>query len=198
VLELHRRWVVILPLVVSMAACETTVDREPYYLVAPDTIAPSVASPLSRWDSRAELQQWVENPWTEGPYSLGFEDGVEFAHVNLRPGVSSALYGPNLQPPFEGLRSVRVRVRYSAQAGTSSRLNLVDAHVVPTVHDPANSRVAYYYVWGAATPDEWQVLELQYQDYTGYPPVVDARWVYIAIGRAGEIGVDIDWIELVR
>lgn len=191
------RLIVILPFVVSVAACETTAV-EPYFLVGPDSIAPSVSSSLSRWDSRAELQQWVENPWTEGPYSLGLEEGVEFAHVNLRPGVSSALYGPNLQPPFEGLRTVRVRVRYSAPADTSARLNGVDAHVVPTVRDPTNSRVPYYWVWAAATPDEWQVLELQHQAYTGYPPVVDARWVYIAIGRLGEISVDIDWIELVR
>jgi hypothetical protein len=182
-----------------MAACETT-RPAPYFLVPPSSIAPSVSSGLTRWDSAIELRQWVENPLTEGPFSVQSEDGVDFTRVELRPGVSSQINGPNLQPVFAGLRSVRVRARYfPTSADPAGVLNNFLALVAPTIRDdPSNPLIPAYFTRAAATAGIWQVLELLPETDRGYPAVVDARWLYLIIGRSGQVVVDIDWIELVR
>jgi hypothetical protein len=200
-MPVRRLCVVIVPVlwaVISMAACETQ-RPAPYFLVAPSSIAPNVSSTLTRWDSIAEWREW-ENPFTEAPISMRSEDGVEFAHVDLRVGVSSLLNGPNLQPPFLGLRSVRVRVRYLPSSATPNAvLNNVGAFVAPTLReDPSNPLIPSYFATAAARATIWQVLELLPESGRGYPAVVDARWLYLTIGRSGELGVDIDWIELGR
>jgi hypothetical protein len=205
------RWLrvrsILLPaLVLSMAACETEPPMAPYFLTAPDSVAPDISSTLSRWDSRTELAQWVANPWTQAPYTIGFESGVEFAHADLRTGVNSSLYGPDLQPPFEGLQSVRVRLRYfllgtGTGTLTSDLIVSVSASVAPAGRDdPTNHQIPRYSARVTAGPGEWQVVELQPDLGRGYPPVVDARWLSVAIGRnyPYEIVGDIDWIELVR
>ena len=197
---LPMRWIMILPLVLLPAGCETK-PPEPYFLVTPDSVFPSESSALSRWDSHAELRQWVENPWTQAPYVLGVETGVEFARADLRAGVNSSLYGPNLQPPFTGLRAVRVRVRYfpTAAGPPTGLVVAVTARVTPTgPADPTNPRTSYYYARVTEGPGEWQIVEAPPDPGRGYPPVVDARWLYVAIGRNAEIVADVDWIELVR
>ena len=184
---------------ISLAGCET--ERPASYLITGPTppvasTPPTSSSTFSRWDSAAELREWVENPLTEGPYSLRSEEGVDFIHADLRPLVSSRLHGPTLAPIFTGLRLVRVRVRYTvAENDTQSGLNNINAFVDPTI--PVDLLLPSYFSQARGAAMQWQVLDLQ-PEARGYPLVVDARWAYLSVGRRGDIGIDIDWIEFVR
>ncbi len=183
----------------SITACEST-PPEPYFLVSPSAIFPSISSSRTRWDSMAELREWVDNPWTEGPCSVRSENGTEFAHVDLRPGVSTALYSPDFVPVFTGLRGVRVRVRYVPEPTTpTAELNRIFANVAATIRpEPSNPLNAGYIVTPASLPGEWQILDLVWDGYSTYPPVIDARWMSLSLGRTGDVNADIDWIELLR
>lgn len=184
---------------VAMAGCET--ERPASYLIAGPTppvasTPPTSSSTFSRWDSASELREWVENPLTEGPYSLRSEGGVDFIHADLRPLVSSRLHGPTLDPIFAGLRLVRVRVRYTITANdTQSGLNNISVFVYPTI--PVGLLLPSYFSQARGEASAWQVLDLQ-PEARGYSPVIDARWAYLSVGRRGDIGIDIDWIEFVR
>ena len=184
---------------IALAGCET--KRPASYLIAGPTpplasTPPASSSTFSRWDSAAELREWVENPLTEGPYSLRSEEGVDFAHADLRPGISSRLHGPTLDPIFTRLRLVRVRVRYTvAPNDTQSGLNHINAFVDPTI--PVGLLLPSYFLQARGEASAWQILDLP-PEARGFPPVIDARWAYLSVGRRGEIGIDIDWIEFVR
>ena len=181
------------------AACESSAVA-PYFLTEPSSVAPSVSSSRTRWDSIADLREWVDNPWTVGPFSTQIEDDVESAHVDLRAGDAAQLTGPNLTPPFSGLRSVRMRLRYvPAPSSPTASLNFVFVNVAPTVRtDPSNPLIPSYLSKTTGAASAWQLLELLPETNRGYPAIVDARWMYLVIGRSGDIGVDFDWIELVR
>jgi hypothetical protein len=182
-------------LLVALSACETN-RPDPYYVVAPSSIVPPVSSGLTRWDTRDELSEWVNNSFTTGPFRLLSED-VDFARVDLDTGTSSSLNSPNLQPVFTGLRSVRVRVRF-VPAASNAVLNNVTANVAWTgPFDPSNPLTPSYFVRWNGPSATWQTLELP-SDPRGFPAVVDARWLYVSFGRSGPLRVDLDWIELVR
>jgi hypothetical protein len=195
----HRAIVLAMCASTSIAACENA-RPEPYFLVSPSSIAPSISSSRTRWDSIPELREWVDNPWTEGAFSVGSENGVEFAHVDLRRGISAALYSPNFDPVFTGLRGVRISVRYMAEPTTpNAELNRVFASVAATVRpDPSNPLNAGYIATPASVPGVWQTVDLVPDGTPYYPPVIDARWMYLALGRTGDVSADIDWIELIR
>jgi hypothetical protein len=184
---------------ISIAACESK-QPEPYFLVTPSSIAPSISSSLTRWDSGRELHEWVDNAWTEGQFSIRSEGGVEFAHVDLRPGVSAALYSPNFEPVFTGLRGVRIRLRYAPEPETpTAGVNRAFASVAATIRPaPSNPLNAGYIATPAAVPGVWQIVELGPDGAPYYPPVIDARWMYLALGRTGDVSADIDFIELLR
>ena len=183
---------------IALASCET--ERPASYLITGPTppvasTPPTSSSTFSRWDSAAELRDWVESPLTEGPYSLRSEGGVDFIHADLR-SVSSRLHGPTLDPIFTRLRLVRVRVRYTvAPNDTQSGLNHINVFVDPTI--PVGLLLPSYFSQARGEAAAWQVLDLQ-PEARGYPPVIDARWAYLSVGRRGDIGIDIDWIEFVR
>jgi hypothetical protein len=184
---------------ITLAGCETE-RPAPYRIAGPTppvaSTSPTSSSTSSRWDSAAELREWAENPLTEGPYSLRSEGGVDFVHADLRSGVSSRLHGPTLDPIFAGLRLVRVRVRYAvAPNDTVSGLNGIDVFVDPTI--PVGVLLPSYFSQARGEASAWQVLDLQ-PEARGFPPSIDARWAYLTVGRRGDIGVDIDWIEFVR
>lgn len=184
---------------IALASCET--ERPASYLITGPTppvasTPPTASSTFSRWDSAAELRDWVENPLTEGPYSLRSEGGVDFIHADLRSGVSSPLHGPTLDPVFTGLRLVRVSVRYTVAANdTQSVLNNINVFVSPTI--PVDLRLPNYSSQARGEASAWQVLDLQLFS-RGFPPSIDARWAYLIVGRRGDIGIDVDWIEFVR
>jgi hypothetical protein len=183
----------------AVAGCET--ERPAPFQIAGPTPPPAVTPPtsstnISRWDSAAALREWVDNPLTDGPYALGAEGDVEFAHADLRSGVSSRLHGPTLNPVFAGLRLVRVRVRYTAAAGdTQSGLNGINVFVDPTI--PVGVLLPSYFSQAHGDAAAWQVIDLPAES-RGYPLVIDARWAYLTVGRRGDIGIDIDWIEFIR
>lgn len=54
-----------------------------------------------------------------------------------------------------------------------------------------------YFSQARGEASAWEVLDLQ-PEARGYSPVINARWAYLSVGRRGEIGVDIDWVEFVR
>ena len=192
--------------VVSAAAtCGACSERQPvpYLITAPTPVqttaiaVPPDAASL-RWDSAAELAEWVSNPLTEGPYALAREGDVDFAHAELSPGVSSRLQGPRLDPPFTGFSLGRVRVRSHAAPGdTASGLNNVGLFV-----EPAGGSVGIlmpsYFAQAGGDASTWRIIELPPESGRGYPPRIDALWAYLSIGRRGSIGIDIDWIEFVR
>lgn len=184
-------------ILLAVSACETT-RPDPYYLVAPSSIAPPVSSSLTRWDSRDELSEWVNNSFTTGAFRLLSED-VDFARVNLDTEVPSRLNSPNLQPVFTRLRAVRVRVRFvPAASSPTAILNGVMANVAWTgPFDPSNPLMPAYYLRWTGSSSAWQTLELP-PDPRGFPAVVDARWLYLAFGRSGAMTVDVDSIELIR
>jgi hypothetical protein len=180
-------------------ACENT-PPAPYFLVAPSEIAPATSSSLTRWDSAAEWREWVDNPWTEGGFSLRSDEGIDVVHIDLRLNTSVRLYSPNFDPVFTGLRGVRVRVRYVPSATDPTALmHRVSAQVTPVTRAaPPSTSTRGYIATPAETPGVWQVIDVGPDSAPYYPPAVDARWMYLSLGRTGEVGADIDWIELLR
>lgn len=183
----------------SSVGCDTT-RPDPYLITAPSSLTSSITSGLSRWDALEELREWVENPLTNGSWSTQLEPGVVFARGELRTGVSSRLHGPGLEPVFVGVRAVRLRVRFfPASASTTASLNSASAFVGWTGRsDPSNPLIPHYFARSTGPAGTWQVLELPPEPLKRFPPVVDARWLYLVFGRTGEVTVDVDWIELVR
>ena len=162
---------------IVLSSCET--ERPASYLIAGPmppvaSTLPTSSSTFSRWDSAAELREWVENPLTEGPYSLRSEGGVDVIHADLRPGSPSRLHGPTLDPIFTGFRLVRVRVRYTVAAhDLQSGLNGIIVFVDPTI--PVGLLLPSYFSQARGEASAWQLLDLP-PEARGYPPIVDARW----------------------
>ena len=70
-----------------------------------------------------------------------------------------------------------------------SGLNNINVFVDPTI--PVDLLLPSFFSQVRGEASAWQVLDLQPHS-RGYPPVIDARWAYLTVGRRGDVGVDID------
>jgi hypothetical protein len=196
--ERFRSFLALLVATIATTACETE-RPAPFVLAAPTPVGIE-SSQASAWDSAEDFRGWINNPLTEGTFSIEQQDGVEFVHLELKPFTAFRLWSPNLDPPFTRLRAVRVRYRQSPPpSDATAALSSINASVKPTVKtDPTNPLLPSYFSQVGVPSSTWQSVDLLAQSGRGYPAVVDALSMYLSFGRSGNVSVDIDRIELLR
>ena len=213
---LNNRIVLLLMSALGLAACDSD-QPSPYIIPGPTVPSPVMTTREYFWDSADELRVWINNPVSRGDFSIRTEGGAVFIRIQLPATGDHRLRGPDLTPPFIGLRAVRVRYRWSpAQVDEGVGLLSVHADVTPTTVDPRAILLPLYersvgtctVVPGRSScvvtpradgePSVWHTINLESQSGRGYPAIVDARYLSLWLGRRGPVTVDIDRIELVQ
>jgi hypothetical protein len=94
--------------------------------VIPGPTAPAYVSthvPFT-WETRGELDVWVNNSVSRGPISLIGEGAAAVIRIDVdrfaANGVSWVLRGPDFDPPLQGVRGLKIRYSYTpALRGTT-------------------------------------------------------------------------------
>jgi hypothetical protein len=212
----QNRVALLLTSALGVVACGSR-RPDPYIIAGPTVPSPIATTRPYVWDSADELRVWIDNPVSRGDLSIRTEGDVEFIHVELQQTGVTYLRGPDLTPPFKGLRAVRVRYRWlPAQVDPTIGLFAFGADVEPTKVDPTAILRPYYWsvvsdcTWVPGPGDcvltprtggeasVWHTIDLVSDNEHGYPPIVDARYLSLWLNRHGPVTVDIDRIELLQ
>jgi hypothetical protein len=108
---MHLRWIWFFGAMATLVACET---KQPLQWIAGPSVLPVPTTRLYNWDSRDELAIWINNPVSQGSFSLQGEGPGEFIRVRMSADEQVVLRGPDLIPPVAALRGVRLRYRWIA------------------------------------------------------------------------------------
>jgi hypothetical protein len=111
----YKRFVGCAVAVVMTAGCE--VGGSPQFFVVP---GPAVPGPVPTsapyvWDTREELDIWVNNPVTRGPVPVSLVGDGRDAFIRIAPklGVDGwTLRGPDFTLPVRGIRGLRIRYQW--------------------------------------------------------------------------------------
>lgn len=181
-------------LLLMFAACDVGGPKTASIIPGPTVPSPILTSAPYIWDTRADLDLWAHNAVSRGQMTvqgIGPEAVINFD----RPASSWVLRGPDLEPPAEAIRTVRIRYRWEPDPGLApgaSRTGSMTAYFElarSSVEQPA----AYAY---PVTPsDGWKELEFTPGSFRG---VLDLRYVYITSSGFNPGILQIDRIELVQ
>lgn len=213
---LNDRIALLMMSALGLAACDSD-QPSPYVIPGPTVPSPIMMTRSYVWDSADELRVWINNSVSRGDFSIRTEGDAVFIRVQLPATGDNRLRGPDLTPPFTGLRAVRVRYRWlPAQEGDGVGLLSVHADVTPTTVDPGaillplyersvgtctvvpGRSICVFTPRAGGEPSVWHTIDLESQSGRGYPAIVDARYLALWLGRRGPVTVDIDRIELVQ
>ena len=105
-----------------------------------------------------ELAVWIANPVSRGSFSIDGDDSNGAIAIQLGgPSGTFVLRGPDIDPPAEAIRAVRIRYRWLPESGRSPLFIWV-------AFDAANSPAADGQTRAFATLDAgagWQEIELR-------------------------------------
>jgi hypothetical protein len=179
------------------AACETGEATQFRWIAGPSVLPVATERPYT-WDSREELEAWVNNPVTRGLVTLEEEGTDAFIRLRLVEGRDTVLRGPDLHPPAL-VRGVRMRVR-----ATSAEIS------DPAARLPGPPATGIWYAqpvdppWppsvllgslASQLPAQWSETVFVRQDSAPQ----NAQYVYFVIRFTGTPWeVDIDWISIVQ
>lgn len=178
----------------GLAACGDL--PEPYVIPGPTAPTAVTRQPLT-WDSRDELLQWVANGVTHGPITVEGEGAGAFIRVRMDFG-NYLMRGPNLDPPADGVRNARIRVRFRHDrprppgAVQTEYFELFFDVVKPM---PPNTQPS---MTEAVRPSEdWQDIALRPALYCCLAPIT-VRYGYVPFRSTSPATLEIDRIELTR
>ena len=185
-------------LLMLTAACD--LRGAPEFTIVPGPAGPSPVETRTPfvWETRSELNVWVNNNVTKGPASIELIGDDEAALIRItrrQLSESWVLRGPDFDPPINNVRGLRIRYRWRADLSFSSNyaraINVVgvfealDPPYPPS--QPSSVKTISSADWSVATLEPWS---------SG--PLLTVRYTYFhsTSGHPGEL--EIDWIELVR
>lgn len=163
---------------------------------------PAVPSPLPAgnyvWDTREELDVWVNNAVTRGPLSLEGAGAEAFVKVS-RADQQWVLRGPDFSPPAAGMRTLRIRYKWRLDPSVpaSAARDVYVTARFQTLHplyafDPTAQGLAHI---NMHPNDEWTEITFIIDQYT---PPIDVQYCYLHSTGANRGVIDIDRIEMIR
>jgi hypothetical protein len=185
--------------VLLTGGCE--VDGSPRYFVIP---GPTVPSPVATnasyvWDTREELDIWVNNPVTRGPVPISLVGEGQEAFIRIEPkrGVDGwVLRGPDFTTPARNIRGLRLWYRWRldpnlspAAARTFSLSVLFEAKNPPY---PPQQPAAYAQLQPTSDLTEANVQPGSFRD------PLDVNYVYLTQFSSNAGVFEIGRIELVK
>jgi hypothetical protein len=182
-----------------ISGCE--VGGSPQFQVIP---GPSVPSPVPTnppyvWDTREELDIWVNNPVTRGPVPISLVGAGLDAFIRIEPkrGVDGwVLRGPDLTTPARKVRGLRLWYRWQLDPGLSAGaartfwIAVIFEAVNPPV--PPQQPAAYAQLQPAAEWTEANVHPGSFSD------PLDVNYLYFHQSSSNAGVFEIDRIELVQ
>jgi hypothetical protein len=193
------RWLLVAASIPALAACQR-VSGGGLSTFIPTAPTVPTAQPLV-WDSAEELRGWVNNSITKGVVSVQGRDAEAFIRAAL--GAEALLLrGPDLDPPVAGIRTVRLRYRWTPDAGQRTPLVGLVAYLQPLTMTTTSVPTALI----VATPiaDVWRESSLTFSDSSWAPLSTPMRYARLGDRRDGDTypsqpgTLDIDWIRLER
>lgn len=176
-----------------IGACEVGEPKPVQFIAGPAVPSPIPTGAPYVWDTRTELEVWTNNAVTRGQITLqgvGPEAVINFD----RPSESWVLRGPDLEPPAEAVRGVRIRYRWEPDPRLgpgASRTGSMTAHfeTVPFAADQPQA-----HAWPISPSDGWTELDFVPGSFRD---ALDVRYVYITSSGFNPGVLQIDRIELV-
>jgi hypothetical protein len=96
-------------------ACEVG-GSQPFSIIpGPSVPSPPATYPPYAWDTREELDIWVNNRVTHGPVPISLVDQGQDAFIRIEPKLRLdgwVLRGPDLTPPARNIRGLRLWYRW--------------------------------------------------------------------------------------
>jgi len=171
-----------------MAGCELENAGVPRVIPGPSVPSPVPLHAPYVWDTREELAVWTENAVSRGSFTIDSDDSNGAIAIRLA-GASGTLLlrGPDVDPPAQAIRAVRIRYQW-----------LPDSPTVPFTlwasFDVTNSPNPEFQPRASATLKTgpgWQEIELRNSS------PLDLRYVYFGTYSTGMGLLKIDAITLV-
>jgi hypothetical protein len=186
-------------LLLSSGGCEVGGSGRITVLPGPAVPSPVAANPPYVWDTREELDVWVNNPVTRGPAPMSLVGDGPDAVVRIEPTPRMddwVLRGPDLTSPARSIRGVRIRYRWrpdpALPAGSVLTFTLSASFEAVNPPYPPQQPIAYAQVQPAQ-----ERTDAEFRPGTFRDPV-DVRYVYLRPSGSPAGVFEIDRIELVQ
>ena len=177
---------------VAAIACEIR-PADGYVIQGPAVPSPVPTRPPYIWDTRDELDVWTANTVSRGSFALLDENNRAFIRIT-RVDQEWVLRGPDLDPPVDAIRTIRLRYRWEPDPGlgvAASRIVWITAYFE---RDPAETSQPMATIQLEPSPD-WREVDLTQGNYAG---TLRTRYFYLHSYGANRGRFDIDRIEAVQ
>jgi hypothetical protein len=176
-----------------LVACGLTAGCELENTGVPQIIpGPSVPSPVPLrapyvWDAREDLVVWIQNPVSRGSFAIDTDDSNGAIAIQVA-GTSALLVlrGPDIEPPAQAIRAVRIRYRWSPDRPSDTLSMWVAFDAINST--PAEVQPRAFATLTAAPG--WQEKEFRYET------PLDVRYVYFGTYSLGAGVLKLDAITL--
>ena len=171
-----------------MAGCELDSAGVPRVISGPSVPSPVPLHAPYVWDTREELVVWTENIVSRGSFSIDSDDSNGAIAIQLAgtSGGMLILRGPNLDPPAQSIRAVRIRYQWLPTGSSNPLLLWVSFDATNSPTTDLQPRVSATLKTGSG----WQ--EIEFRPFTP----LDVRYVYFWTYSPGVGQLKIDAITL--
>jgi hypothetical protein len=174
---------------VLSAGCELENAVVPRVIPGPSVISPVPLRAPYIWDTREELAVWIGNSVSRGSFAIDTDDsnGAIAMRVPGSTGTLLVLRGPDIEPPAQAIRAVRIRYRWFPERLQDSLSMWVafDATNPPSADQQPRAFATLNAVAG------WQEAEFR------HATPLDVRYVYFGTYSLGAGVLKLDAITLV-
>jgi hypothetical protein len=168
--------------------CELENGGVPHIIPGPSVPSPVPLRAPYVWDTREELAVWTANLVSRGSFSIDSDDSNGAIAIQLAGSSGTlVLRGPDIEPPAQAIRAVRIRYRWLPESG---RLPLS----LWVAFEATNSTATDLQPRAFATLDAgagWQEIDLR------PPSALDVRYLYFGTYSPGPGVLKLDTIALV-
>ena len=186
-------------LIAAVLATGCSTQQQENAFVIPGPLVPSpLPAATYVWETREELDIWVNNAVTRGPLTLEGAGTDAFIRIT-RAEQQWVLRGPDFTPPADGVRTLRIVYRWRPDPGlpaSAGRTAYVTAHfqTVRPIHtfDPTAQAAGHVTL---QPNDNWNELTFIVDQYT---PPIEVQYCYLHSAGANRGVIEIDRIELIR
>ena len=158
----------------TLAGCERRTAGQPWVIPGPTVPGVVLREPFV-WDTRAELEAWTENGVSRGTFQIDDEGSNGAIAIEFGAGQYVMLRGPNLDPPLQRVRAVRIRYKWSPSGSRkigelAARFDAVNSPRVDLqLHAFADLREG----------STWIETELKVPSYAGTYTPLDVNYIYL-------------------
>jgi hypothetical protein len=110
---------VLLASCLAAGGCRLGDPDAPYVIPGPTAPSMTVTALPHVWDTREELESWINNKVSRGPVSIHGEGRAAVIRIAVAVGDPAphwVLRGPDFQPPVTGVHSIRLQYRCAPPA----------------------------------------------------------------------------------